>query len=72
VKDAASRLKRHEFYVKKLYAQAASYSPEELDEATVRLARLDLALKGGSKLPGDLELARTLLAITAGGDDASS
>lgn len=68
VKEAATRLKRHEFYVRKLYAQAASYSPEELDEATVRLAHLDLALKGGSKLPGDLELARTLLAMTAADD----
>jgi DNA polymerase-3 subunit delta len=63
-KEAASRLKRHEFYVRKLYGQAANYSAEELGEATVRLARLDLALKGGSKLPGDLELDRTLVEIT--------
>jgi DNA polymerase-3 subunit delta len=63
-KEAATRLKRHEFYVKKLYGQAANYSADELDDATVRLARLDLALKGGSKLPGDLELITTLVAIT--------
>jgi DNA polymerase III delta subunit len=63
-KEAAGRLKRHEFYVRKLYGQAANYSAEELGDATIRLARLDLALKGGSKLPGDLELARTLVEIT--------
>jgi DNA polymerase III delta subunit len=63
-KEAASRLRRHEFYVRKLYGQAANYSAEELGDATVRLAQLDLALKGGSKLPGDLELLTTLVAIT--------
>ncbi len=63
-KEAAARLKRHEFYVRKLYGQAANYSVEELRDATVGLARLDLALKGGSKLPGDLELARMLVEIT--------
>jgi len=63
-KEAASRLKRHEFYVRKLFGQAANYSPAELGEATVRLARLDLALKGGSKLPGDLELDRMLVEVT--------
>jgi DNA polymerase III delta subunit len=70
VKEAASRLKRHEFYVKKLYGQAANYSAQELGEATVRLARLDLALKGGSKLPGDLELITTLVAITRASESA--
>jgi DNA polymerase III delta subunit len=63
-KEAASRLKRHEFYVRKLFGQAANYSSDELGEATVRLARLDLALKGGSKLPGDLELDRMLVEVT--------
>jgi DNA polymerase-3 subunit delta len=63
-KEGATRLKRHEFYVRKLFGQAANYSRDELDEATVRLAGLDLALKGGSKLPGDLELDRMLLEVT--------
>jgi DNA polymerase III delta subunit len=63
-KEAASKLKRHEFYVRKLFGQAANYSSDELGEATVRLARLDLALKGGSKLPGDLELDRMLVEVT--------
>jgi DNA polymerase III delta subunit len=63
-KEGAARLKRHEFYVRKLFGQAANYSSDELDEATVRLAGLDLALKGGSRLPGDLELDRMLLEVT--------
>ena len=47
---AAERLKRNRFYVQKLYEQARNYTPEELGSAVVRLADLDLALKGGSKL----------------------
>jgi len=61
---AADRLRRNRFYVQKLYEQANNFSPEELGDAVVRLARLDLALKGGSKLPGELEFARALLDIT--------
>ena len=60
-KDAAVRLKRHRFYVEKLYAQARNFSVEELRDAVVALARLDHALKGGSKLPGELLLERTLI-----------
>ena len=37
-KDAAVRLKRHPYYVGKLYAQARNYSPDELRDVTVRLA----------------------------------
>jgi DNA polymerase III delta subunit len=40
-KEAAARLKRHPFYVEKLYAQARNYGPDELREAVVRLAELD-------------------------------
>lgn len=61
---AAERLKRNRFYVQKLYEQARNFSEEELGDAVVRLARLDLALKGGSKLPGELEFARALVDIT--------
>jgi DNA polymerase III subunit delta len=61
---AAERLKRNRFYVQKLYEQAENFSPEELGDAVVRLAQLDLALKGGSKLPGELEFARALVDIT--------
>jgi DNA polymerase III subunit delta len=62
----AERLKRNRFYVQKLYEQARNFSPEELGDAVVRLAELDWALKGGSKLPGELVFARTLVEITRG------
>jgi DNA polymerase-3 subunit delta len=61
---AAERLKRNRFYVQKLYEQAHNFSEEELGDAVIRLARLDLALKGGSKLPGELEFTRALVDIT--------
>ena len=69
---AAERLKRNRFYVQKLYEQARNYSPDELGTAIVRLADLDLALKGGSKLPGELEFARALIEITRPAESATS
>ena len=63
-KDAASQLKMHPFYVQKLYAQARNYSEDELNGVTVRLAALDHALKGGSRLANDLELERALVEVT--------
>ena len=63
-REAASRLKRHPFYVEKLYAQARNYGPDELRDAVVRLAELDHAVKGGSRLAVDLELERALIDIT--------
>jgi DNA polymerase-3 subunit delta len=65
---AAERLKRNRYYVQKLYEQAGNFSEDELDEAIVRLARLDLALKGGSKLPGELEFTRALIDVTRGAE----
>ncbi len=62
-KDAAARMKQHPFYVQKLYAQARNFTPDELRDATVRLAELDHALKGGSRLTGELELERALVEI---------
>jgi len=62
----AERLKRNRYYVQKLYEQARNFSPDELGEAVVRLADLDWALKGGSRLPGELVFARTLVEITRG------
>jgi DNA polymerase-3 subunit delta len=64
-KEAATRLKMHPFYVQKLYGQARNFGTDELRDATVRLAELDLALKGGSRLRSDLELERALIDITA-------
>jgi DNA polymerase-3 subunit delta len=63
-REAAARLKRHPFYVEKLYAQARNYGPDELRDAVVRLAELDRAVKGGSRLSVDLELERALIEIT--------
>ena len=67
---AAEQLKRNRFYVQKLYEQAGNFSPDELADAIVRLARLDLALKGGSNLPGELEFTRALIDITRGAEPA--
>jgi len=63
---AAERLKRNRYYVQKLYEQAGNFSEDELDDAIVRLARLDHALKGGSKLPGELEFTRALIDVSRG------
>jgi DNA polymerase-3 subunit delta len=63
-KDAAGRLKMHPFAAEKAFAQAANFSPEELASAIVRLAELDAASKGGSRMPADLELERALVEIT--------
>jgi DNA polymerase-3 subunit delta len=63
-REAAARLKRHPFYVEKLYTQARNYGPDELRGAVVRLAALDHAVKGGSRLAVDLELERALIDIT--------
>jgi len=55
---------RHPFPAQKLYAQVRNYSAAELDDVLVRLAELDHALKGGSRLAGELELERALVEIT--------
>jgi DNA polymerase III delta subunit len=63
-RDAAATLKRHPFYVEKVFAQASNFSDEELRDAVVRLAAVDHALKGGSKLAPDLELQRALIELS--------
>jgi DNA polymerase III subunit delta len=63
-RDAAAELKMHPFAAQKAFDQARNFSVEELRSAIVGLAGLDLALKGGSRLPAELELQRTLVAIT--------
>ena len=57
-------MRRSPYYVQKLFAQAANFDVDELRDAVMRLAELDLALKGGSRLAGDLELERALVEIT--------
>ena len=63
-RDAAPQLKMHPFAAEKAFAQAANFSAEELGNAIVRLAELDAAAKGGSRLPADLELERALIDVT--------
>ncbi len=63
-RDAAGKLKMHPFAAEKAFAHAANYSPDELEHALVRLADLDLALKGNSRLSGELELERALVEVT--------
>jgi DNA polymerase-3 subunit delta len=62
--EIASRLKMHPFVAEKAAKQAGNFSPEELAQATVRLAELDAGAKGGSRLPAELQLERTLVEIT--------
>jgi len=63
-RDAAEQLKKNRFYVEKLFEQAGNFTPDELRDAIVRLAELDLALKGGSRLAGELEFSRALVELT--------
>jgi hypothetical protein len=63
-REAAPRLKLHPFYAEKLFGQGERFSPEELAHVVVRLAALDLALKGDSRLAPDLELQRALADVT--------
>jgi DNA polymerase III subunit delta len=59
-RDIAKRVKLHEFRVRKALGHADRYSQDELDAAVVRLAALDAALKGASRLSGSHELTRAL------------
>jgi DNA polymerase-3 subunit delta len=64
-REAAGTLKMHPFYAEKVFAQAANFSESELSDAVVRLAALDLGLKGKSKVTPDLELQRALVDLSA-------
>jgi DNA polymerase III subunit delta len=61
---AASRLGMKPFPAQKLFGQVRNFSGVELDDALIRLAELDHALKGGSRLANELELERALVDIT--------
>ncbi len=69
-KEIASRLKKHEFRVRKALGHAERYSRDELDQAVIRLAGLDAALKGASRLSAELELERALVDVTRAGEPA--
>ncbi|MDH4103523.1 MAG: DNA polymerase III subunit delta [Thermoleophilia bacterium] len=60
-KEAAAELGMHPFRAQKLSEQAEGFSAEELRDAVVRLAELDGALKGQSRLAADLEVQRALV-----------
>ncbi len=62
--DAAGRLGMKPYPAQKLFGQVRNYSAEELDAALIRLAELDHALKGGSRLANELELELALVEIT--------
>lgn len=63
--DIAKRLRMKDYPARKAVGHAANYTPDELDAAVVRLAALDAALKGGSRLSAELELERALVDVTA-------
>lgn len=54
--EAGATLGLKPYPAKQLARQAGAFSVDELRDGVVRVARLDYALKGGSKLPPDLEL----------------
>jgi DNA polymerase-3 subunit delta len=62
--EAAKRLRKNEYPVRKAFAQAEVFTEAELDSAVVRFAAVDLAVKGGSRLPDDLEIERALVEVT--------
>jgi DNA polymerase-3 subunit delta len=63
-RDAAPKLKMHPFAAENAFRQAQQFSEHELRQAAISLSRLDLALKGNSRLGGELEFERTLVALT--------
>jgi DNA polymerase III delta subunit len=63
-RDAAPGLKMHPFAAEKAFAQSQNFTSAELGAAIVRLARLDHAIKGGSRLTPDLEFERALVDVT--------
>ena len=63
-REIAARLKIKEFPARKALQHAERYSRAELDSALVRLAELDAAIKGASRLSAELELLRALIDVT--------
>lgn len=65
VPDVAKALGVKEYPARKLVQQAERFSSDELYDATVRIAELDHALKGGSRLAAELEVQLAVADITA-------
>ena len=55
---------RFEFQAERAFQFGRNYSDGELDDALLRLAELDHAIKGGSRLAPELELQRALVDLT--------
>jgi DNA polymerase III subunit delta len=64
--DIARELGMKPYPAQKLVAQAGRFEPAELGRAVVRLAALDLAVKGGSRVDPRFELELALADITGG------
>ena len=62
--ETAQRLGMKPYPAQKLYAQVRNFSERDLDDAVIRLAELDHALKGGSRLANELELELALVEMT--------
>ena len=72
-REIAKRLGlRSEFPARKALSHSQNYSCDELDAAIVRLAELDAAIKGASRLSGELELERALADVTRSGHPATT
>lgn len=71
-REIAKRLKIHEFRIRKAIGHADRYSQDELDAAVIRLAELDAAIKGASRLSGELELTRALVDLTRAAEPAAT
>jgi DNA polymerase III delta subunit len=54
-----------EYPARKALQHGKNYTRDELDRALLRLAELDAAFKGASRLPAELELERALVDVTA-------
>ena len=57
---------------RKALQHAERYSRGELESALVRLAELDAAIKGASRLSSELELVRALIDVTAPAEQAAA
>ena len=72
VADVAKRLRMKEFPARKALRYAENFAREELERVICRLAELDAALKGASRLAAELELVRALVDVTAPAPAASA
>ena len=69
--EIAARLGLKSYPARKQAGQARNFTPEELRRALVRLAALDYAVKGGSRLDPQLEVERAVVDVTSGSAPSS-